>query len=335
MGRTTMRRIKLTPAFAFLFGLSLVAVPSFAMKKVAQSDLQFLKFGIGARSVGMGEAYTAMSGDPNCIYYNPAGTAFVNGLEMVFNHSQWIAGISYQSGVLAYNTGRYGTFSANYLGVNYGTFERTEVDAHAWEAYVSRGEFEVSEYALGLGYATQITDRFFIGGQIKYAYQNLGSSQIWENIGSVFEATKEVKNETDVVAYDFGTYYNSGYYNLTVAMAVQNFSNIPIPLNFRFGLAMDVNLLLFPSLAEHNLKIACDLLHPRDYSERMQLGTEYWYRQFFALRGGYRINYDEQSFTAGIGLKLSYMGTKLQFDYALNDFGVFGAIQRFTVGIGF
>lgn len=330
-----MQRDKFLMTAVLSIGFVMVAMPGYAIKKVAQSDLQFLKFGIGARSVGMGEAYTAISGDPNCIFYNPAGTAFVDGVEMVFNHSQWIAGISYQSGVLAYNTGRYGTFSANYLGVNYGTFERTEVDAHAWEAYVTRGDFEVNEYALGIGYATQITDRFFIGGQVKYAYQNLGSSQIWENIGSVFEATKDVKNETDVVAYDFGTYYNSGYYNLTVAMAVQNFSNIPLPLNFRFGLAMDINQVFFPSLAEHNLKLACDLLHPRDYSERMQMGAEYCYKQFFALRGGYRINYDEQSFTAGIGLKFVYMGTKLQFDYALNDFGIFGAIQRFTVGLGF
>jgi len=321
-----------------LIGVALIvllAQPGYAMKKVAQSNFQFLKFAMGSRAVGMAEAYTAAAGDPNCIFYNPAGMAFVNGLAVVFNQTKWIADIDYQSGVVAYNTGRFGTFSINYITVNYGTFERTEVDAHAWEAYISRGTFDVTEWAAGLGYAHQITDRFFIGGQVKYAYQNLGSSQIWENVGSEFEATKSVKNQRDVVAYDFGTYYNTGFKNLCVAMSVQNFSNVPLPLNFRFGLAMDFNQLLFPQAEEHRLTIACDLLHPRDYSERLHLGVEYSYKKFFYLRSGYQVNYDEQGFCGGLGMDLLYRNINLIFDYSVNDFGVFGYIQRFSIGLGF
>jgi hypothetical protein len=322
--------------FLFVWCSLLVAFsPGYALKKVAQSKLQFLKFGMGARSVAMGEAYTAMSGDPNCIFYNPAGTAFVKGLELAFNHSQWIADIQYQSAVMAYNAGRFGTFTLSYVTVNYGTFERTIVDEHAWEGYSSEGNFNVDESAFGLGYARQITDRFFVGGQIKYAYQNLGSSRIWEYMGSQFESTREIQNETNVVAYDFGTYYNSGFKNLTVAMAVQNFANKPIPLTFRFGLAMDFNQLFFSDLPNHQLTLSCDVLHPRDFNETMQFGAEYRFKKVLALRGGYKMNYDEQGLSGGVGLLIPYKTTRLQFDYAFIDFGVFGMIQKFSLGLGF
>ena len=329
-----MKKQRIISIFVVMLCIVMISMPTYAMKKVAQSKLQFLKLGMGARANALGCAYTAIAGDPNCIFYNPAGTAFVDGLALTFNHSQWLADISYQSGVVCH-TSRLGTFSLNYIAVNYGTFERTIVDAHAWEGYQSMGEFDVGEYAVGIGYSTQITDRFFIGGQIKYAYQKLGTSDIWEYAGSDFEAEKTVDNKTDVVAYDFGTYYNSGFKNLCVGMAVQNFANKPIPLNFRFGLALDLNQVFFPEVENNRVTLSYDVMHPRDYAERMQFGLEYQYKDFVALRGGYKINYDEQSFTGGLGLNVELMNIKLQFDYAITDFSNFGMIHRFSVGFGF
>jgi len=309
--------------------------PAFGMKKVAQSKLQFLNLEMGARAIALGGAYTALSGDPNCIYFNPAGTAFVEGIALTFNHAQWLADISYESAVLCYNAGQYGNFSVNYLTVNYGTFERTIVDAQAWEGYIGLGEFEVGEYALGLGYSHQITDRFFIGGQMKYAYQRLGTSTIWEYVGSDFEAEKEVDNLTDVVAYDFGTFYNSGFKNLCVGMSVQNFANKPLPLNFRFGIAVDLNQIFFAQSRENRLTLACDVIHPRDYAERIQTGLEYQFKDLVALRGGYKFNYDEQGITGGVGFKLNVQKIKMDLDYAFNDFGLLGTVHRFTIGLNF
>jgi len=318
---------------ALILGSALLTAPAFTMKKVAQSKLQFLKLEMGARAIALAGAYRAVSGDPNCIFYNPAGTAFVDGLGLAFNYSSWLAGTSYQSAAASYTAGRWGTFTANYLSVQYGEFERTVVDAHAWEGYQSLGTFDVGEYAFGLGYSHQITDRLFIGGQAKYAYQRLGSSQIWEYVGSDFEATKEVDNETDVVAYDFGTLYNSGFKNLCIGIAVQNFANKPIPLNFRFGMAVDLNQIFFPDRTKDRLTFSYEIQHPRDYTERVQFGLEYAYRNLIFLRGGYKINFDEQSWSAGIGCILSYSKTALQIDYAIVDFSAFGFLHRASIGV--
>ena len=39
----------------------------------------FLTIGIGARAVGMGEAYTALADDADATAWNPAGLALLNG----------------------------------------------------------------------------------------------------------------------------------------------------------------------------------------------------------------------------------------------------------------
>ncbi len=330
-----MNTYKVRGFCTWMLSMGLLVSPAIGMKKVAQSKLQFLKLEVGARAIALGGAYGAVTGEPNCIFYNPAGTAFIDGLALAFNHSDWLAGSSHQSAAISYHIPRLGVFSMNYLSVNYGSFERTVVDAHSWEGYLSLGTFDVGEYAFGLGFARQITDRLFIGGQVKYAYQKLGDSQVWEYVGSDFEATREISNETDVVAYDFGTFYNSGFKNLCIGIAVQNFANIPIPLNFRFGMAMDVNQLFFPSWTEDRLTFSYEIQHPRDYTERAQFGLEFAYHKFIALRGGYKINFDEQSLTGGVGLNLTYQKIGVTLDYAVADFAAFGLLHRISVGLSY
>lgn len=319
----------LTVFFIMVLGCSSVATAQ--MKKVAQTKMQFLKLGIGARAAAMGDAFTALSGDPISIFYNPAGCAAVQGFSFVVNQTNWIADIDHKAGVLSYNAGQFGVFTASYINVDYGTMERTVVDAHAWEGYVSQGKFSVGEYAVGLGYAARISDRFFIGGQVKYAYQDLGTSHVWQYLGTQFETSREMKNENEATAYDFGTFYDFGFKNIRIGMSVQNFANRPLPLTFKFGAAVDINELLFPDAVSHVLTLAVDGLHPKDYSERVHFGLEYVFDQTVALRGGYKLNYDEESFSAGVGLKATLVGVGLQFDYALTEFGALGVVNRFSL----
>jgi len=325
-----MNKKMIVPLIVILF---LFSSTNAQMKKVAQSKMQFLKLGVGARAVAMGDAFIAISGDPISIFYNPAGCAYAEGLNLAFTQTNWLVDIDHKAGVLTYNTGRYGVIIVDYIAVDYGTMERTIVDAHAWEGYISQGEFSAGEYAVGLGYATAITDRFSLGGQVKYAYQDLAESQVWQYLHTEFESTKKIKNETEAVAYDFGTFYNAGFKNIRIGMSVQNFANKPLPLTFRFGAAIDLNQVFAPNLQKHVLTLAIDALHPKDYSERMHFGLEYVFDQMFALRGGYKMNYDEESFTGGAGLKTTIKGLQIRFDYSFTDFGAFGIINRFSLGI--
>ena len=52
-----------------------VGAASVGTERIGTSAGNFLKIGVGARAVGMGEAFVAVANDPSTIYWNPAGVA--------------------------------------------------------------------------------------------------------------------------------------------------------------------------------------------------------------------------------------------------------------------
>jgi hypothetical protein len=72
-------------AAALAAGLALaVALPAHATKYAAE----FLKIGVGARALGMGEAYVAVADDPSAAYWNPAGLVFLRQQEVQAMHAE-------------------------------------------------------------------------------------------------------------------------------------------------------------------------------------------------------------------------------------------------------
>jgi len=306
-------------------------------KKVGQSLMQFLKLEIGARPVAMGGAFSAMTGDVSCLFWNPSGLAELNGKSAFFSHTTWIADIGYNAAAVGVNFGDWGTFGISALVMDYGTFYRTVVDPSLsnWDGYREEGTFTVSEYAIGLGYARRISERFSVGGQVKFVYQNLGTSTVYDYVGTSFESSREEPNRTTAVAFDLGTVYYFGLKSLRFAMAMQNFSNIQTPLTFRLGVGMNIMDLWSESDPDHSLDITVDALHPRDFSERLSVGAEYKFAHLLALRMGYKLNYDERDLTFGAGVTPKIGSTQLAIDYSYTRFGVFNAVHNFSLTISF
>jgi hypothetical protein len=315
------------------------------MKKVGQAGMQFLKIGVGARAVAMGESFTAIGRDVNAIFWNPAGLAYVTDREVTFSHTNWIADISHEAVAAAMNFGRVGVFGVSFVTMNYGDFHYSSVDLTGASEYGYTGgkrfggdTFNVGEYAVGLAYSRSFTEKFSLGARVQYVYQSLGNSDV-----VIRGKEYNVKNEVSEVAFDFGTLYYTGIKDLRLGMSVQNFSQdmkyqleeFPMPLTFRVGLAM--NMMSWWGMEDdQNLTLSVDALHPRDYTERVHVGMEYWLQDFIALRGGYKFNYDEEGLTAGAGINYSMSGFGLLLDYAYGSFGdAFGSVHRFSVGLTF
>ena len=307
-----------------------------SMKKIAQSKMQFIKISPSARAAALGDAFTSYAGDPNAIFYNPAGMAFVEGTGVVFNNNSWIAEISHLSGVFCYNKDALGTFTFSFISMDYGEFERTIVDEHAWVGYQNLGAFSIMEYALGLGYARKITNRLSLGGQLKYLYQNLGDIQSFAYIGTEFEEHKTSTFKDNALAFDFGTYYDTEIKGITISMAMQNFANQPLPLIFRYGMSVKLHEVFFPGAENNALRLSGDILQSKDYGDGYQFGLEYaLYEQYF-LRTGYKItSATEEDFSFGAGTNLMLKGLKIQIDYSYSKFGVLKDINRLSFGIRF
>jgi hypothetical protein len=303
------------------------------IKKVAQTGLQFLKVDVSARAAAMGGAYIMVGNDATAMFYNPAGIALMKrGLDFYSGMTQWIADINYQSAGLIKNLGNIGTVGASVIYCDYGDDMIGTRVATNERGYIKTGTVDIGAYTLGLSYARSLTDKFSVGGQIKFAVQHLGSN-------AIIEGGKEIENKVSGLAYDFGTIFYPGFYSLRVGMSINHFSGqfkyeeeaFQLPLTFKIGAAMDV----LDLTGEHQnpLLIAIDAIHPRDYTERIHLGGEYVYNNLIAIRAGYKFNYDEEGLTAGVGFKFTLRSVDLKLDYAYSAMDIFDTVSRFSLGI--
>ena len=304
-----------------------------AQAKLAQSGFQFLSVSQDARAAAMGSAFTTVEGTPNAIFYNPAGLANMNEqFGVAVNYFNFIADIRHASLALCYApaNGEYGVFSFSVQSVDYGDLEGTQVWPNE-QGFVETGVFNPQALAIGLGYSRSLTNRFLVGGQIKLVGQTLGSSALPSGI------TKE--NVANVVAFDFGTIYKTGFKSLAFGMSVRNFSQeikfeeegFQLPLTFRIGLSIDAMDFLLPEQDTHKLLVTFDAAHPRSFAEYINFGTEYIFMDTFILRFGYISGHTEYNYSLGFGVQKF----GLHINYAYQPFGVFGSINRFSVNFLF
>jgi hypothetical protein len=309
--------------------LSFLAYHVNAQVKLAQTGFQYLSVGQDSRAVGMGEAYTCIEGVSSGMFYNPASLAGFGGMiDVTGNYFTWIADIKYMSFTLGVDPwdGLYGAFGLSIQSVDYGDFFGTIVWPNE-NGFLPTEIFNPSAISIGLAYAKALSEKFTVGGQIKWVSQQLGRSTI------PGEGTK--KNVTDVIAFDFGTIYKTGFESLAFGMSVRNFSRelkfeqegFQLPLTFKLGLS--INAFDFTNLNPemHSLLILVDAVHPRAFKEYLNLGTEYSFMKTFAIRVGYITHQDEYGFTTGFGLR----GFGFEMDYAYAPFDIFEDVHRFTL----
>ncbi|MFA6438787.1 MAG: PorV/PorQ family protein [Bacteriovoracaceae bacterium] len=334
---------------AMLIGCTLL-LPSQEFKsnvsKKGTTAAPFLSIGQGARGLSMGGAFVAIVDDPSAMYWNPAGIADITKGAFVADHTQWLADIQYNYVAAAISLGDIGTLGVSFTASNIGEMQVTTIDNPE-----GNGEsFSVSNIALSIGYAIKLTDRFSIGFNPKFVYQ-----QIW-------------KMSASAVAIDIGMKYDTPFDGVILGMSITNFGTkmqmegistsvlfdpdpsttgnygkIPanitmeewaLPLNFKVGIAYKV----FTN-ETNKLILAVDASHPNDNYESVNIGGEYVFNDFLALRGGFKSMFladSQEGMTLGIGVKQEIVGSlQLSVDYAYQDFGILVNAQKISIGILF
>ncbi len=306
----------------------------------------FLEIGQGARAVSMGSAYVAVANDLSAFYWNPGGLAKLDGIGVMFDHTNWLAGVGYNYLAASYSLGGAGTVGFSFTSSSYGDMKVTTVDNPDGTGQI----FTATDMAFSLGYGINLTNDFSIGFNPKVVYQS-----IWDA-----SATG--------LAMDLGILYRTPFNGIMLGMSISNFGTkmqmqggtllaiydpdptttgnngkIPtylgtdqwsLPLNFRVGLAYSPI-----STDMHKLTVDVDANHPSDNYESVDLGAEYVFNNMIAIRGGYKslfLTDSEESFTVGFGLRHLLLGNvAVALDYAYQDFGRLTYIQQFSVGINF
>ena len=312
-------------------------------EKVAQTGLKFLSVSADPRAAAMANAMTAIEGGSSTLFYNPAGMARLGSTaDVMFGQTQWIADIDYNFGSIAYRPfgGRYGVIGVSVAFVDYGDLQGT-IRTNSEQGYVDVGTFSPSAWSIGLGYARAVSDRFSVGGQIKYAGADYGSS-----IMSVSEdgTQNQQGNEVSTPVFDFGVLYNTGFRSLNFAVNFRNFApevsfedeGFQPPLTLQIGLAMDVlDLTSYGAGDLHSLVVSVDAYNPYDFSEQIRVGGEYTFYNTLSLRAGYAFPSDEEGVSLGAGVRQEFAGIGFGADYAYTNFGVFDGVQRIALRLSF
>jgi len=316
--------------------------------KVGTTAAQFLKIGVGARAMGLGGSFTALANDVTSLYWNPAGITNINKFSLAVSHSEWFAEISHDFVGVVLPLSTSDIIAINVIALNTGEQEVTTVIQPEGTGVF----YDVSDLSIGLSYARTLTDRFSVGLTVKYIQQNL-----YNESASTF-------------AVDIGTTLHTGFHDLIIAMSMTNFggnmklegrdlitiSNTtnqasgsynpdarlktepwPLPLMFRVGIAMDLIGGSDPFIdSEMNrFTMAIDGVHPNDNTEKVNIGGEYAWNETVFARLGYKINYDVQKWTFGVGVKVNFGTQQAGFDYALIDFRDLGKVSQFSLQVSF
>jgi len=305
--------------------------------KLAQTGFQFLSVISDARAAAMAGAVSTMDMGSSALFFNPATMARMSGtVDMSASYNEWIADITHQSYSLAVNlspgTGQLGVVGISVQSVDYGDVIGTRV-ADNDQGFEFTDVINPSALAVGLGYAKSLSDRFYIGGQIRWVRQDLGQSVIAEKT-QIDTTLIEKDNVLEPLAFDFGTLFETGWKSLVFGMSVRNFSSeieyaeegFQLPLVFTLGISMDLMDLMEMGGPEQNLFISLNASHYRSHPEQLLIGLDYRLMDILSLRGGYVTNNDENGLSFGFGIQ--QFG--LQLDYSYTPFGIFDNIQRMT-----
>ena len=308
------------------------------LNKLAQSTMNFQLVSISPKASGMGEAFYTVGIGAESMFYNPAGLAETpQTFDVAIDYTQWIADINYLGGAVAYNMGNWGAVGVSILSVDYGTIYGTQLDPSKTSAsgYIETGVLSnVGAYSVGLSYAKAISDKFSIGGSMRYVVQNLGQN--------VFADGASRRNNASKLVFDAGVKYKTGFHDFSFGMAIRNFSsNIKreaideqLPLAFTMGAAIDV-LGFFSQEKEQKLICAIDFLHSNSFSERINIGAEYRFFGFASIRAGYQTNRDIASWSAGAGVNTSLAGYDLEINYSISKMDIFNNVNRLSVNFAF
>ena len=303
-------------------------LPVLGGQRAGISTAQFLKIGVGGRAAALGESFVAISDDASALYWNPAGLAQFKENQIIFSHNIWLVDINHDFFGAVYHLDLDNTF-----GISLTSLSMDKMPVTTEFAPFGNGEyFGFSDIALSVSYARRMTEQFSFGGTVKYIEETLD------------------KLKMRGVMIDIGTYYKTGLGSTRFAVTVSNFGaelapdgevilignrkksewqSFAPPTIFRIGFAFEPY-----QSEEHILTTSIQLNHPNDNSENVSIGAEYSWRKILFLRGGYKINVDEQNYSFGAGVNVPISIAIFTFDYAFANFERLGSAHRFSIILG-
>ena len=324
-------RIYIAAFFLSVFGYVQVfsqLVPTLGAQRAGTSTLEFLKIGVGARAAGMGETFVALANDASALYWNPAGLAQFKDNEVVAAHTNWLIDIKHDFIGAVYHVS-----TEDAVGLSITSLQTDDMPVTTeLQPYGNGTYFRYGDMAVGLTYSRRMTPQFSFGGTVRYVQETLDvltmrgvlvdlGTYYWTGLGT---------SRFSAVVTNFGNQMApSGSVTAIDGSKISQFQEFSPPTIFKFGFAFE------PYTDEDNsITTTVQLNHPNDNSENFSVGAEYQLLKTFFVRGGYKFNVDEESYTFGAGVATTLTSVHLNVDYGYSAFGRLGGVHRLSVLLG-
>jgi hypothetical protein len=297
-----------------VWGILILLSTLYPLLTFAASGAAFLKLGGGAEPEALGNAYTAVGGSVDSLYYNPAGLSGLSGSQVSFTHSEWLEDSRFD--ILSFAQGtRYGTLGVSAFGLDSGTQEGRDASR------LQTANFDATDISGLVSYSAKANSYIGFGGNIKYLRSNIASSN------------------ASTVAGDAGVLARIPNQRLWLGSSVRNIGqglrfidqSDSLPLTIAIGSAYRVI---------NPLSLTLDFTNePNDARTMLHAGVAYTLGHF-----DFRVGYEEtlhgpadddlsalDHVRGGIGFEFG----RYHADYSLITFGDLGLTQRFTLSARF
>jgi long-subunit fatty acid transport protein len=310
-------------------------VPNLGGQRSGISAFQFLKLGVGARGVAMGESFVAVANDASALFWNPAGLVQFSDNQAIAAHTEYVADINHEFFGFVYHVSDQDALGASFSSLH---MKDMEITTEAQPTGTGRF-FTFGDIAAGLTYSKKMTDQFSFGATVRYVEETLDvlkmrsvmvdlGTYYWTGLGSTRFAVVISNFGADVAPKGTVTEYNGP--------TVSKFQSFSLPTVFKLGIAMDPI-----SDDDQKLTTSLQLNHPNDNSEHFRLGMEYSWQNTFFLRAGIKRTIgqpllgsdatSEESFSLGAGVQVPLGISTVSADYAFSDFNRLGSIHRISL----
>ena len=136
------------------------------------------RLGAGARALGMGSAFVAISDDATALYWNVAGLSQLQSVEVQAQHAEQFGGSVNHDFVALAVPSRMGTFATGIVrigvdGITLTGLEDPALPLSPGNRPVATRQVGTSDYTFSIGYARTIREGLSLGGAVKAVWRNL------------------------------------------------------------------------------------------------------------------------------------------------------------------
>jgi len=310
-------------------------VPNLGGQRVGISAFQFLKIGVGARGVSMGESFVASANDASALYWNPAALVQFTQDQAIAAHTEYLVDIKHEFfGVVWHLSGQ------DALGASFTSLHMRDMEITTETQPFGTGRFfSFGDIAVGFSYGRKMTDQFSFGATVKYVEETLDVLKMrsvmvdigtwyWTGLGSTRFAVGIANFGSDVAPKGIATQFDG--------TQLSNFQSYSVPTEFRLGFALEPL-----QTDDHMLTTSIQLNHPNDNAENVRFGLEYSFQKTFFVRAGIKRTIgqqflgedltSEENITFGAGALVPTGLSVIGADYAFTNFSRLGTVHRISL----